>query len=132
VQVEVLAGVNKNNTKEVIEMVDMNETLDEATKTAEKLGKDYPRLMSPFGVLKRHSVEEDGALPSKTKRLIALSLAVANGCEWCIALHVKGSLDAGATKDEMIEACFVAVLMAGGPAVFHIQLVMDAIERYCK
>ncbi len=113
-------------------MVDMKETLDEATKTAETLGKEYPRLMGPFGVLKRHTVEEDGALPSKVKRLIALALAVANGCKWCIALHVRGSLDAGATKDEIIEACFVAVLMAGGPAVFHIGLVMDAIEKYTK
>lgn len=117
-------------THEVIKMANMKETLDDATKTAEKLSKDYPRLMSPFGVLKRHSVEEDGALTSKTKRLIALALAIANGCEWCIALHVKGLLDSGATKDEIIEACFVAVLMAGGPAVFHIQLAMDAIEQY--
>jgi len=113
-------------------MIDMKKTLDEATKTSAALGKEYPRLMGPFGVLKRHSVEEDGALSSKVKRLIALALAVANGCEWCIALHVKGSLDAGATKDEIIEACFVSALMAGGPAVFHIGLVMDAIEKYTK
>lgn len=113
-------------------MTDMKETLGDAKKTAEKLGKEYPKLMNPFGVLKRHSIEDDGALSSKTKRLIALALAVANGCEWCIALHVKGSLDDGATKDEIIEACFVAVLMAGGPAVFHIGLVMDAIEQYSK
>jgi len=113
-------------------MADMKKTLDEATKTAGTLGKEYPRLMGPFGVLKRHTVEDDGALTSKTKRLIALALAVANGCEWCIALHVKGSMDAGATKDEIIEACFVSVLMAGGPAVFHIGLVMDAIEKFSK
>ncbi|MCK4491964.1 MAG: carboxymuconolactone decarboxylase family protein [Candidatus Altiarchaeales archaeon] len=113
-------------------MTDMKETLDEATETSTTLGKEYPRLMGPFGVLKRHTVEDDGALPSKTKRLIALALSVANGCEWCIALHVKGLLDAGATKDELIEACFVAVLMAGGPAVFHIGLVMDAIEKYTE
>ncbi len=113
-------------------MVDMKETLDEATKTSTALGKEYPRLMGPFGVLKRHTVEDDGALPSKTKRLIALALAVADGCEWCMALHVKGLLDAGATKDEIIEACFVSVLMAGGSAVFHMGLVMDAIEQFSK
>lgn len=113
-------------------MTDMKERLDEATETSAILGKEYPRLMGPFGVLKRHTVEDDGALPSKTKRLIALALAVANGCEWCIALHVKGSMDAGASKDEIIEACFVSILMAGGPAVFHIGLVMDALERYSE
>lgn len=113
-------------------MADMKKTLDEATKIATTLGKEYPRLMSSFGVLKRYTVEDDGALPSKMKRLIALALAVANGCEGCMALYVKGSLDAGATKDEIIEACFVSVLMAGGPAVFHIGLVMDAIEQYTK
>lgn len=113
-------------------MTDMKKKLDEATGTAGRLGKEYPRLMGPFGVLKRHTVEDDGALTSKTKRLIALALAVGNGCEWCIALHVKGSMDAGASKDEIIEACFVSVLMAGGPAVFHMGLVMDAIEQYTE
>ncbi len=113
-------------------MSDMQKTLDEAVETAATLGKEYTGLMGPFGVLKRHSVENDGALKSKTKRLIALALAVANGCEWCIALHVKGLMDVGATKDEMIEACFVSVLMAGGPAVFHIRLVLDAIEEYTE
>lgn len=110
----------------------MTKTLEEAKGTAGKLGTDYRGLMGPFGVLKRHTVEDDGALPSKTKRLIALALAVANGCKWCIALHVEGSMDAGASKDEIIEACFVSVMMAGGPAVFHMQLVMDAIEEYSK
>ncbi len=113
-------------------MANMKETLDEATNTSTTLGKEYPRLMGPFGVLKRHTVEDDGALPSKTKRLIALALAVGDGCEWCIALHVKGSLDAGASKDEIIEACFVSVLMAGGPAVFHMGLVMDAIKEFTE
>ncbi|HDN82781.1 MAG TPA: carboxymuconolactone decarboxylase family protein [Candidatus Altiarchaeales archaeon] len=113
-------------------MTKMEERLKEAKECVEILGKEYQGLIGPFGVLKRRSVEEDGALPSKTKRLIALALAVATGCEWCIALHTKGALDAGATKDEIIEACFVAVLMGGGPALMYTQLVLKAIEEFKK
>jgi len=74
--------------------------------------------------------EEDGGLPSKTKTLIAIALAIYNGCQWCIAVHTKAALDAGATKDEIIEACYVAVVMGGGPPLMHIQLVTQAIEQF--
>ena len=113
-------------------MASMKERLEEAGKSMEILGKEYTGLQGPFGVLKRHAIEDDGALPSKTKRLIALALAVTSGCEWCIAIHTKGSLDAGATKDEIIEACYAAVVMAGGPALLHIQIVMKAIEEFTE
>ena len=111
-------------------MTTMKERVSEAQEAMALLGKEYPGLQGPFGVLKRHSIENDGALPSKMKRLIALSIGLANGCEWCIALHTKGAMDAGATKDEIIEACYATVTMAGGPALMHIKLVLDALEEF--
>ncbi|HEX54617.1 MAG: carboxymuconolactone decarboxylase family protein [Candidatus Altiarchaeales archaeon] len=110
----------------------MKERLEEAKNTMEILSKEYPRLQSPFGVLKRHAVEEDGALPAKIKKMIALAIALADGCEWCIAIHTKGALEAGATKDELIEAAYVAVLMAGGPALTHICKLLEAIDEFSQ
>lgn len=110
----------------------MEDKLEESKTTMEALGKEYPRLMGPFGVLKRHTVEEDGALPVKVKKLIALSVALAAGCDYCIAIHTKGALDAGATKDEIVEACFATVLMAGGPALTCMRMVLDAIEEFSE
>ncbi len=110
----------------------MKDKLEEAENTMADLGKDYPRLQGPFGVLKRHSCEKDGALDVKTKKLIAVALALYAGCEYCIAIHTKGALDAGATRDELVEAGYVAVLMGGGPALTYMAKLMAAIEEFSE
>ncbi len=110
----------------------MKERYKEAVDTMAALGKEYPGLQGPFGVLKRHSCEKDGALDVKTKKLIAVAVALCAGCEYCIAIHTKGALDAGATKDELVEAGYVAVLMGGGPPLTYMTKLMAAIEEFGK
>jgi len=112
-------------------MEDMNETLKEVKKSLAHLGKDYPNLMKAFSGF-MGEVEKEGALPTKTKELISVALSVVKECKWCIAFHVKDALDAGATKEEIMEACFVAALMGGGPALMYTQLAVKAIEDYRK
>ena len=48
----------------------------------------------------------------------------------CIAVHVSKALEAGATKDEIMESAFVAVLMGGGPAMVYTKMVYDALQEY--
>jgi len=53
--------------------------------------------------------------------LINIGLAVAAQCEWCIAFHVEQAVKADASRDEMVEAGFMAltqsiVFKAGDPA----------------
>ena len=109
----------------------MKTTLDEVHQLVEKMGEMYPRLAGPFMVFLRR-VEEKGVLDTKTKELISVALSVAAKCKWCIAFHTKNALDAGATKDEIMEACYVAILMTGGPAFMYTQFVLKAIEEFTK
>jgi len=109
----------------------MEATLKEVHDIVGKMGEEYPKLAGPFMVFLRR-VEEQGVLDTKTKELISVALSVACKCKWCIAFHTKNALDAGATKDEIIEACYVAILMAGGPAFMYTRLVLDAIEEFTK
>ena len=112
-------------------MKDMNTKLDEVHQLVKKLNRDYPDNIGPFLSL-LEKAEGEGALDSKTKELISIALSVYSHCEWCIAYHVKGALKAGATKDEILEACFVAVVMGGGPSLMYMQLVLKALEDYKK
>lgn len=68
-----------------------------------------------------------GKLSAKTKELIALSLSLSSTCEWCITFHVKMAKEQGATEEEIIEASYVAVLMAGAPALMHMTIVREAL-----
>lgn len=112
-------------------MEDMNEVLREVKKSLGHLGKEYPNFMRAFGGFMGEA-EKGGALSHKTKELISIALSVACKCKWCIAYHVKNALDAGATKDEILETCFVAALMGGGPALMYAQLVVKALQDFGK
>lgn len=73
-------------------------------------------------------IMKDGALSLREKELVALGIGVAGRCAPCIRLHVQKCLDAGATKEQILEAASVAVMMGGGPAYTHIPVVMEALE----
>ncbi len=74
------------------------------------------------------AVLNEGKLSTKTKELIALALSLSSTCEWCITYHVKVAKEHGATDEEILEASYVAVLMAGSPALMHMTIVKNALE----
>lgn len=93
------------------------------------LAKAQPETINGFSALHSASTKP-GALNSKTKELIALAIAVADRCDGCIAFHTHDALNAGATREEIIEALGVAVLMGGGPSVMYASHVLDAIAQF--
>jgi AhpD family alkylhydroperoxidase len=92
-----------------------------------KMKEHIPDTINGFAGL-FGKVMKDGALSLREKELVALGIGVAQRCQPCIRAHTKKCLDAGATKEQILEAASVAVLMAGGPAYTHIPVVMDTLE----
>ncbi|NVM04043.1 MAG: carboxymuconolactone decarboxylase family protein [Candidatus Helarchaeota archaeon] len=56
--------------------------------------------------------ENKSKLPLKMKELIALSAAVALGCEYCQEVHMKAALQVGATKDQIFETILISSMIA--------------------
>ncbi len=112
-------------------MEDMNEVVKEIHGSIMALSKEYPEETKAFMNLLQ-ATGKPKVLSTKDKELIAVALSVAAKCHWCIGFHVKNALDAGATKEELVEASYVAVTMAGGPALMYMQLVLKAIEDFSK
>jgi len=110
---------------------DIQEKLDEFFEYTVKFGKEYPEIAQSFMSL-MGSVMQDGKLKVKEKELIALGIAVGLRCLPCIHAHTKSALNMGATKEEIIEAASVAVMMAGGPGMAHVIEVMKAIEAFTE
>lgn len=73
---------------------------------------------------------EAGALPTKTKELIAVAIAHITQCPWCIDAHVGRARGAGATPQELSEATFVAMAMAAGAAWSHGGLALHALHEH--
>jgi AhpD family alkylhydroperoxidase len=97
----------------------------------EKMKAEIPDTIQGFGGLFM-KVMKDGALTAKEKELIALSIGVAVHCPPCIRSHVQKCLEAGASRQQILEAASVAVMMAGGPAYVHIPMVLDTLDDLLK
>ena len=107
------------------------ERLQETGAMMERLMQDMPKQLQSFGAFVK-GAEAAGALDEKTKHLMLLSLGVAFQCSWCIAVHVKGCVDSGATKEELLEAAMMAVVMGGGPKLMYIEIVYEELDKYFK
>ena len=71
----------------------------------------------------------DGALPLKTKELIALAIAHITQCPWCIDAHAQRAVKAGASEAEIAESTFVAMAMAAGAAWSHGGLALQCLDE---
>jgi AhpD family alkylhydroperoxidase len=76
------------------------------------------------------TVFEAGALPEKTKQLIAVAVAHVTQCPYCIRSHTKYALRKGASKEEIMEAVWVAAEMRAGAAYSHATIAMDEMGKY--
>ncbi|MGV6858930.1 MAG: carboxymuconolactone decarboxylase family protein [bacterium] len=102
--------------------------LKEVAQLTRRLRKNYPTETDAFlGFLNK--AEAGPALDIRQKELINVALAVAAQCEWCIAFHVEQAVRAGAGRDEIIEAGFMAVVMHGGPAYMYMTPLLQAIDE---
>lgn len=69
-----------------------------------------------------------GALPVKTKQLIAVAAAHVTQCPYCIRGHTKAAVRSGASEQEIMEAIWVAAEMRAGAAYAHSALALDAMN----
>lgn len=71
----------------------------------------------------------DGALPEKTKQLIAVAVAHVTQCPYCIRGHARLAQRRGASEQEIMEAIWVAAEMRAGAAYAHSVIALDALAE---
>ncbi len=87
-----------------------------------------PETEQAFQAFSRQ-VFADGALPTKTKQLIAVAVAHVTQCPYCIRGHTKAAIRHGATPQELMEAIWVAAEMRAGGAYAHSAIAMAALPE---
>ena len=65
------------------------------------------------------AVFADGALTAREKSLIALAVAHAVQCPYCIDAYTQDCQEKGADFEQMTEALHVAVAIRGGASLVH-------------
>ena len=82
------------------------------------IGKDKSDLWDKFMAWYGACFEE-GALSSREKALIALGVAHALQCPYCIDAYTTSALENGSDLEEMTEAVHVASAIRGGASLVH-------------
>ena len=65
------------------------------------------------------AVFRDGALSAREKSLIALGVAHAVQCPYCIDAYTQDALSKGCDREQLTEAVHVAAAIKGGSALVH-------------
>lgn len=61
----------------------------------------------------------EGAISKNHKELIAIAVALTTQCGYCLEVHRKAAVAAGANEQELAQATFVAVALRAGAALTH-------------
>lgn len=83
-----------------------------------QIGKDAPKLAKKFFEY-YGEVFAEGELTEREKSLIALAVAHAIQCPYCIDAYTQTCLEKGSNSGEMTEAVHVATAIRGGASLVH-------------
>ena len=97
----------------------------ELSEKRRALAPDTEKAFQAFS----QQVFADGALSAKTKQLIAVAVAHVTQCPYCIRGHTKAALRQGATRQELMEAIWVAAEMRAGGTYAHTAISLTAMDE---
>jgi AhpD family alkylhydroperoxidase len=95
------------------------------SETRRSLAPDTEGAFQAFS----QNVFADGALSAKTKELIAVAVAHVTQCPYCIREHTKAVLRHGVTRQELMEAIWVAAEMRASAVYAHSTIAVTAIDE---
>jgi AhpD family alkylhydroperoxidase len=91
---------------------------------ARRRAEAAPEIYEAFQEFSRRTFAA-GALPEKTKQLIAIAVAHTTQCPYCIRSHTRLAKRHGASEHEIMEAIWVAAEMRAGGAYTHSLVALD-------
>jgi len=111
--------------------MDWHDYMHDLKNDIRALNKTIPDTTRAFGALSKQ-VKDSGVLDVKTKEFIALSIAVAQGCEPCIVFHAEVLAKLKTPREEVGDALAMAIQMGGGPALMYAAKALKSFDDFCE
>jgi AhpD family alkylhydroperoxidase len=107
------------------------ETLKRFQKGMGALLGENGQTVGKMGEFMSMALSEGGALTLREKELVAVGAALVARCDECIVVHVQKALQAGCTRQEILEAAGVAKIFGGGPVLAAAATILvDALDEF--
>ena len=111
--------------------MDWDAFMGETVQNINALAKEMPETARAFTQM-GGAAKKDGALPEKTKELMALGIAIATRCDSCIGFHVQSLHRLKTTREELCEALAMATYMGGGPSYAYSAKALNYFDHIAK
>jgi AhpD family alkylhydroperoxidase len=71
---------------------------------------------------------DTGVLPVKTKELLGLVASLVLRCDDCVAYHLNQCVDSGSTRDEIVEAMSIGLVVGGTIVIPHLRRAVEFLD----
>jgi AhpD family alkylhydroperoxidase len=107
-----------------------------ADRTDMHLIKDLAALAPPeakgYFALSNAAERSDGYIPPKYRELMSIAVALTTQCAYCLDVHTRRAHAAGASREEIAEAIFIASAMRAGAAAAHGLLALRLYDGHAQ
>ena len=93
-------------------------------KMNEKMLEDNNKIIKRIFNLDTNAYME-GVLPKKTKELLGLGNSLVLRCDDCVRYHLEESHKLGLTKEEVVEAMSISLLIGGTIVIPHLRRAFE-------
>ena len=97
------------------------------SKMNEKLLEDNNKILKRIFNLDTNAFTE-GALPKKTKELLGLGNSLVLRCDDCVRYHLETCYNLGISKEEVVEALSISLLVGGTIVIPHLRRAYEYWE----
>ena len=100
-----------------------------SVKGLKALARKHPTYVINYITWRDSVIMTNGALSRKHKLLIALGAVTFTLSEAAMSTYARLAMVAGATRDEVVEAMFVAAVFSGGPGLVALSNVLGMLDK---
>jgi AhpD family alkylhydroperoxidase len=101
---------------------------DYRRKMNERLLAEDNRVIKRMFSLDSLTYAEGGALDVKHKELLGLVASLVLRCDDCVSYHIGQSLEAGATRDEIVETMSIGLVVGGTIVIPHLRRATEFLD----
>ena len=94
----------------------------------EKMLDDNNKIIKRIFNLDTNAYMEGGALPKKTKELLGLGNSMVLRCDDCVRYHLEECHKLNITKQEVVEAMSISLLIGGTIVIPHLRRAFEYWE----
>lgn len=111
-------------------MAGPRERLQRFMKGVGRLQEELPAAIGPLLAFSGAALKA-GVLSVREKELIAIGVSLYHRCEDCVVLHTYKALEAGCTRQEILESAGVAMAFGGGPSLGSTaSLLLECLDEF--